>query len=78
MLEICKSPQDPSAVLEINVAKKVSVHVLRHSFAAHLLEAGTDFRYIQELLGHASNRTTERYTHVTVKNARRIKSPLDF
>jgi integrase/recombinase XerD len=59
------------------VKKDVSIHSLRHSFATHLLEDGIDIRYIQELLGHQSTRTTEIYTHVAVKDIRRISSPLD-
>ncbi|OXM82701.1 tyrosine-type recombinase/integrase [Paenibacillus rigui] len=64
-------------LLASGVMKKVSIHSLRHSFATHLMEGGIDIRYIQELLGHQSTRTTERYTHVSIKDARRIKSPLD-
>jgi len=66
-----------AAVKEINLKKKVSVHTLRHSFATHLLESGTDLRYIQELLGHKSSKTTEIYTHVSTKDLGKIKSPLD-
>jgi len=59
------------------IQKKASVHTLRHSFATHLLEGGVDLRYIQELLGHQSSKTTEIYTHVTEKSVRSIQSPLD-
>lgn len=65
------------AAFKAGVKKKVSVHTLRHSFATHLLENGTDLRYIQELLGHASPSTTEIYTHVSEKDFAKIQSPLD-
>jgi hypothetical protein len=60
-----------------NIKKNVTVHSLRHSFATHLLESGTDLRYIQELLGHKSSKTIEIYTHVSNKDIGKIKSPWD-
>jgi site-specific recombinase XerD len=65
------------SVDKVGLKKKISVHTLRHSFATHLLEAGTDIRYIQSLLGHSSGKTTEIYTHITTKGFDQIKSPLD-
>lgn len=65
------------AVAQTGIQKHITVHTLRHSFATHLLENGTDLRYIQNLLGHVSSKTTEIYTHVTTKGFNQINSPLD-
>lgn len=62
---------------EAGIRKKVSVHSLRHAFATHLLEAGTDVRFIQKLLGHSSTKTTEVYTRVSRRSLGAIRSPLD-
>lgn len=65
------------ALQKTNITKPVTLHWLRHSYATHLLESGTDLRFIQELLGHNSSKTTEIYTHVSTKSIQQIKSPYD-
>ncbi|RDB03896.1 tyrosine-type recombinase/integrase [Runella aurantiaca] len=65
------------ALKKAAINKDVGIHGLRHSFATHLLEAGTDVKFIQELLGHNDIKTTLIYTHVSQKDIKRIKSPLD-
>ncbi|WP_235299599.1 tyrosine-type recombinase/integrase [Portibacter marinus] len=80
-----KTPYSESSVQNIvrrsarsaGIARRVTPHTLRHCFATHLLDKGTDVRYIQELLGHKDIKTTLVYTHVTTRSMEKIKSPLD-
>jgi site-specific recombinase XerD len=65
------------AAVKAGIKKSITLHTLRHSFATHLLESGTDLRYIQDLLGHSSPKTTMIYTHVSNNSLKNIKNPFD-
>lgn len=66
-----------AAALEAGITKRIYPHLLRHSFATHLLEQGTDIKIVKELMGHNNIKTTERYVHIADTFKSNIKSPLD-
>ena len=65
------------ALKKSGLEKKATVHTLRHSFVTHLLENGTDIRYIQQFLGHSSIKTTTIYMQISASTVSKIQSPLD-
>ena len=75
-MQFCQSKKN--AAKKVGIVKTVTPHMLRHSFATHLLENRTDLRHIQVLLGHSSTKTTELYTQVATNNLKSIKNPLDL
>jgi len=66
------------ALREAGIKKRATIHTLRHSFATHLLEAGTDLYHIQHLLGHSNPKTTAVYLHLSRKELTQVTSPLDL
>ena len=66
-----------ATALEAGITKRVNPHLIRYSFATHLIEQGTDLKVVKELLGHNNIKTTEMYVHITNTYKSKIKSPLD-